>query len=130
MKLTLSFLAFLLIAMLADCVYALPVSNPSTNVKLRLQSPQPQSYSVRVIVQDAPTDYPVTADGRVNLTVLPFRDGCTVYFLGLKVKDATPERMRVIEVRRGERTIRRLSLEQITKLKQDDAGYRLVKVGD
>ena len=54
-----------------------------------------------------------------------------MYLFGaIKIADGTPERLRVIEVRRDERVLRRFSLTQLTSLPEDEAGYRIVRVGD
>jgi hypothetical protein len=65
-------------------------------------------------------------------TMLPrFHHGCDVYVLGfIKTRDGSAESVRVIEVRRAERVLRKLSLSQIAKLPIDDAGCSLVRIGD
>ena len=77
------------------------------------------------------SDYPITQDGRVTFTVPPFRRGCTTYLFDvIKINDTTPAHARVVEVRREQRVVRKLSLSQIAKLPEDAAGYRIVKVKD
>jgi hypothetical protein len=125
------FLAILPLAFLASgCVYALQMSNEPTHVKLRVQSSQAERHAVRVAL-DQPVDYPVAPDGRVEFTVPRFHHGCDVYVLGfIKTRDGSAESVRVVEVRRAERVLRKLSLSQIAKLPIDDAGYSLVRIGD
>jgi len=125
------FLAVLPLALLASgCVYALHVSSEPTHVKLRVQASQPQQHTVRVAL-DEPVDYPVASDGRVEFTVPRFSHGCDVYVFGfIKTRDGSAEGVRVIEVRRVERVLRKLSLVQIAKLPKDEAGYSLVRIGD
>jgi hypothetical protein len=125
------FLAVLPLALLVSgCVYALHESSEPTRVKLRVQSSQPQQHTVRVAL-DAPVDSPVAPDGRVEFTVPRFSHGCDVYVLGfIKTRDGSAEGVRVVEVRRTERVVCKLSLSQIAKLPKDDAGYSLVRIGD
>ena len=64
-------------------------------------------------------------------TVPPFRRGCTTYLFDvIKLSDLRPEHTRVVEVRREQRVVRKLSLSQIAKLPEDAGGYRIVKVKD
>ena len=48
----------------------------------------------------------------------------------IKLSDLRPEHTRVVEVRREQRVVRKLSLSQIAKLPEDAGGYRIVKVKD
>lgn len=125
------FLAVLPLVLLASgCVYALHVSSEPTHVKLSVQASQPQQHTVRVAL-DGPVDYLVAPDGRVEFTVPRFSHGCNVYVFGfIKTRDGSAEGVRVIEVRRVERVLRKLSLAQIAKLPKDEAGYSLVRIGD
>jgi hypothetical protein len=80
---------------------------------------------------ERPTDYPVSADGCVEFTVPRFSNGCDVYVFGvIKTRDGSAESVRIVELRRSERVVRRLSLSQIAKLPTDAAGYSIVKIGD
>src|SRR5262245_16050213 len=127
----LTFVAALPLALLMGCAYALPIASRPTDVKLRVQAPHPDSYAVRVAAIEPPSDYHVPTDGRVSFIVPSFRHGCSVYLFGaIKIADGTPEHLRVIEVRRDERVLRRFSLTQLTSLPEDEAGYRIVRVGD
>jgi hypothetical protein len=128
---TLSVLTVLPLALLASgCVYALHMSSEATHVQFRLQSAQPQHHMVRVALEP-PRDYQVGSDGRVEFTVPRFSHGCDVYVLGfIKARDGAAENARVVQVRRSERVVRKLSLAQIATLPRDDAGYTLVKIGD
>ena len=112
------------------CVNALHQGSSATDVKLSIQTAQPERYSVHVALE-SPGDYPVPADGCVTFTVPPFRNGCDVYlFGGIKVRDGAAENVRVIEIRWNGRVVRRLSLSQIARLTHDEAGYSTIKVGD
>jgi hypothetical protein len=127
----LSFLTLLLIMLLTGCAYHLHPFSPPTVVKLQLQSERPERYAVRVTAREPPSDYPVTPDDRVTFTVPPFRRGCSTYlFEVIRLSDLRPEHTRIVEVRREQRVVRKLSLSQIAKLSEDAAGYRMVKVKD
>jgi hypothetical protein len=127
----LPFLASLTLAFLVSgCVTALHVASPPTPVQLRLQSSQPQQHIVRVALE-TPADYQVASDGRVQFTVPPFWNGCDVYVFGvIKVRDGSAENVRVVELRREGRIVRKLSLAEISKLPKDEAGFSVVKFRD
>ena len=127
----LSFFTLLLVMLLTGCAYSLhPYSRPA-DVKLQVQSVRPERYTVRVTAAEPASDYPVAPDGRVTFAVPSFRRGCSTYLFGaIKIGDATPERIRVVEVRREQRVVRKLSLSQIAKLPEDSAGFRIVRVED
>lgn len=131
MRRALPFLASLPLAFLASgCVYALHVASHPTDVKIRVQASQPQQHIVRVAL-NSPADYPVASDGRVQFTVPRFSNGCDVYVFGvIKTRDGSAESVRVVELRRDARVVRRLSLAQIAALSKDDAGFSIVRVGD
>ena len=131
MRRALPFLTVLPLALFATgCVYALRTASQPTDVKLRVQASQPQQHMVRVAL-DSPADYPVASEGRVQFTVPRFNHGCDVYVLGfIKTRDGSAERVRVVELRRDARVVRRLSLAQISELPRDEAGYSVVRVGD
>ena len=131
MRRSLPLLALLPLAFLASgCVNALHVSSSPTDVRLRVQASQPRQHTVRVALE-RPADYPVASDGRVEFTVPRFSHGCDVYIFGIiKTRDGSAESVRVVEVRRAERVLRRLSLTEIAKLPTDEAGYSVVKIGD
>ena len=126
-----AFLTVLPFALLASgCVYALRTARAPTDVKLLVQAFHPQQYIVRVVV-DSPADYPVGSDGRVQFTVPRFSNGCDVYVLGfIKARDGSGESVRLVELRRDARIVRRFSLAQISKLPRDEAGNSLIRVGD
>jgi len=127
----LSFPLLLLVTLLMGCAYHLHPFSPPTVVKLHLQATRPERYDVRVTAREPASDYPVTPDGRVTFTVPPFRRGCSTYLFDvIKINDATPARTRVVELRREQRVVRKLSLSQIAKLPEDAAGYRIVRVKD
>jgi hypothetical protein len=127
----LAFITILPVTFLMGCAYTLPPRSHQADIKLKVQASQPERHAIRVAAVEPPTDYPVPTDGRVSFTVPPFRQGCSVYlFEFIRIADGKPEHLRIVEVRRGERVLRRLSLTQLASLPEDEAGYRVVRVGD
>jgi len=109
----------------------MPIANRPTEVKLKIQTSDPVSHTVLVTATEPPLVYRVPSDGRISLTAPSFRHGCNVYLFGaFKVKDATPERQRVIEARRNDRVVCRLSLTQLARLPEDETGHRVIPAGD
>ena len=120
--------AFSLALACSGCVKALGMSG-SIPVQLRVTCSQPQHYSVRVKRGEPAANYPVGTNGAVVFSV-PLYRGCSTYLCGVKVGDGSGKGERVVELRRGERVVRTLSLRQIAKLPTDETGYKLVKIGD
>jgi len=99
-------------------------------VRLGIRAEKPQQYLVRVALEQ-PADYPVSTDGRVTFTVPSFRHGCDMYLFGMiKVRDGSAESVRIIELRRGDQAVRKLSLAQIAQLPRDEEGYSVFRIGD
>ena len=74
-------------------------------------------------------EYQVGADGRVQFTVPSFRNGCDVYLFGLlKTRDGSAANVRIVELQRDSRTVRKLSLSQIARLKKDETGDAIVRM--
>jgi len=118
--------SLVLCVLLCGCVTVLHPYNQPSKEKLRLQSPTPQQYTIRVADK---TEYQVAADGRVTVDVPQLERGCATYLLGVvKVKDSPSEDVPAIHLKKDGRIVRKLSLNDIAKLPVDDEGYRLVKV--
>lgn len=118
--------SLILCACLCGCVTALHPYNQPSKEKLRLQSAMPEQYTVRVAEN---TDFQVAPDGRVIVDVPQLERGCATYLFGvMKVKDSSSEDVPAIHLKKGGRTVRKLSLNDIAKLPVDDEGYHLVKV--
>lgn len=114
----------------SGCATASHQASEATKVRLAIRAKQPQTYSVCVALEET-RNYPVEADGRVSFLVPSFQHGCDMYLLGaIKVRDGSAESVRVVEVRRGGQTVRRLSLADIARLSKDETGYSIVRVGD
>ena len=131
MRRTFRFLAFFSLTLLASgCVCALHESSAETQLKLRLQSPQPEQLTVRVALEPS-VDYQADQSGHVEFTVPRFSHGCDLYVFGVvKTRDGSAEDVRIVEVRRGQRVLRKLSLAEIAKLLTDTEGYRIVGIKD
>ena len=115
-----------LLALVSGCVNALRPYNQPSQQKLRVQSPTPQKYIVRVADK---LDYPVAADGRVTVGIPQLERGCAMYLFGVvKVKDSSPYDVRAIHLKKDNRTVRELSLKELAKLPVDEQGHHLVKV--
>ncbi len=113
-------------AALCGCVHALKPYNQPSEEKLRIQTTNPQELVVQI---DERAGTPVPADGRVVVNVPALERGCATYLFGVvKVKESSPYDVPAIQVRRGEHTIRKLSINELAKLPVDEQGYRLVRV--
>lgn len=111
---------------LFGCVHSLHPYNKPSQEKLHLQSPMPQQYTISVADK---ADYPVPADGRVIVDVPQLERGCATYLFGVvKVKDSSPYDVPAIHVKKHDRAVRSLSLNDLTKLPADNDGYRMVKI--
>lgn len=126
--------AFLLILFLllavggSGCVYANQPSSSPTDVKLKIEAPQPQMYSVRVTRPET-NDYQVDNDGLVEFSVRPFQNGCNVYLLGcIKTRDGSASNAPIIQVRKGDRTICELSIAQVEKQSTNEMGFHVVRI--
>jgi hypothetical protein len=118
--------SLLLAVSATGCVYALRPSNPTTRQTLQIQAPKPERYAVRVAdarVQQVPPS------GRVSFEVPPLQSGCAVYLCGLvKVADHQAEDVRAIQVLEDGQVVRRLSLNQISKLPSGPEGSSVLKL--
>jgi len=107
------------------CVTALRQSNIPSQEKLRVQSPMPEKYLIRVADK---TNYEVASNGCVIVDVPILEHGCTMYLLGIiKVMDSSPSNLSAIHLNKGHQTVRKFSLNDIAKLPIDNEGYHLVK---
>lgn len=116
----------LLAGCLTGCVYALRPSNPTTPQTLQIEAPKPERYAIRV---DDAQPHQVASDGNVSFEVPPLQSGCAVYLCGLvKVADQRSEDVRAIQVFEGGQVVRRLSLNQISKLPIGPEGSHILKL--
>lgn len=123
------FSAFLL--MFCGCVNSLHPYNTPSDQTLKIVSPTPQEYVLRVndALNGRYKDYQVGSDSVVNFHVPSLPRGCAVRFLGVvKIADNRPEDVRAIELLKDGKSIRKLSLDDIAKLELDSNGVACVKL--
>ncbi len=111
---------------MAGCAYRLsPVALPSQH-KLRLVAQSPEQYSIRVWNKE----YPVGADGNVSIEFPATRRGCHAYlFDRIPISRSTdPFKAKAISVQAAGNTVRRLSLNELSKPPVDGSGNHLLKV--
>jgi hypothetical protein len=116
---------------LVGCAYRLPPSAPPSQQRVRIVAKTPQLYLLRADFGRV-TDYQVPDDGRIVLGTPAFFRGCSVYFLdGIKISSGNdPSRTWAIAVISGGKTVRRLSLRQMSSLAVDPEGYHLLSVAE
>ena len=116
---------------LTGCAYALtpPVVQPP--FQLRLVSPHPAIYTIRV-AGIAPKAYAIPSDGRVSLDVPVLFHGCYVSLLGvIPIRGPIDESgKKMVEVQRANGTSRKLSFRQLFELPRDGQGYHLLNARD
>jgi hypothetical protein len=120
--LVISSLVFLLF--LSGCVLALRPYNTPSEQKLHVQTAAPTNCIVRVADTSS---FSVPEDGRVVFDVPRLQRGCDAYLFGvIKVRDGSPESVPAIHVLRGEKIVRKLSLQKLGKLPVDAEGYHIL----
>ena len=92
--------------------------------RLRLDCADPNDYRVVTVFGVA---YDPSPDGRVTI-VTPNLRNCSFFFLGVRYRDGRPERNRWIQVVKGTKVIRRLSLEDLKATPVDEDGYHEVRL--
>ena len=120
-----------LVASLCGCTYSLHPSNTPSEQSLKIVSEAPQKYLVRVDGSpgDEHKDYPVGSDGIVRFRVPQLPRGCAVRLFGvIKVADNKSEDVRAIQLIKDGKTVRKLSLNDITKLPVGTNGVREVRI--
>ncbi|HEV2248646.1 MAG TPA: hypothetical protein VGW37_18525 [Terriglobia bacterium] len=113
-------------ATLVGCVHSDLPYNERSQQRLRLDSRTPEAYTVQAADK---AETPVGADGRVIVDVPQIGRGHKTYLFGVaKVKERSAEDNPAVSVKRNGRTVRKLSLSELSRLSPDSEGYRLVKV--
>jgi hypothetical protein len=111
--------------LLTGCVNIDGPSNLPSIEKIRVLTSAPNKHSIQI----HESAFPLDENGRANVAVPQFGMHCQLYLFGvLKVNDYSPYKTREIEVLTGDKVIKRLSLDQLSKLPTDDAGYHLVPI--
>jgi len=113
------------------CSYALPVATPPSAERVRVLAKSPQLLVIHVDVGHV-VDYPVPTDGRLTLGVPAYRRGCSVYLLNeVRVSDGTdPLKAWTVTVSSNGKSLRALSLRQLSHLATDSEGFRLLEITD
>jgi hypothetical protein len=116
------------------CVTACGPGRHPPPQKLQIVAPSPASYTVQVLpthqYPDEPVATPVPSDGRVQFDVPINTPHCKQYLFGVirLNPDGRPEAKRRIRVMEGKKTVRKLSVDDISKLPADAEGYHLLKL--
>ena len=115
--------------LLTGCIsFALLARNTPSQQAIRLLATAPENYSIRVD-SGTSSEQAVGRDGRVTVNVPSLPRGCDVYFFNIKVGGAErPLDQKVIQVVRGVDIVKKLSLNDLTKLPIDSEGYRLLRI--
>jgi len=98
--------------------------------RLSLVAPSPSSYTIRVRPDyGAPIDTAVPTDGRIAFDVPVTSRDSTIFCFGLPVYHyPAPDTLRVIRVLRDDRTVRKLSAQDIGRLLADTDGYHILRI--
>jgi hypothetical protein len=126
-----SILSFASIPFLSGCVYSLHPYNVPASQTLKIIDDSPQDYVVRVddSLGNRHVDYPVTPDGLVSFQVPSLPRGCAVRLFGLiRISDYRAEDVKAFQLSRDGKTVRKLSLDDISNLPLDSNGVGQVKL--
>ena len=116
---------FWICVVVTGCVHTDGPYNQCARVKLRLDSASPQAYSVHV---ESKGDCIIDANGCAVVDVPRVRRGRATYLLGVvKVGDLSPDDIPVVDLKKGDRTVRKLSLNDLKRLAIDSDGYSLLR---
>src|SRR5262249_13040981 len=98
--------------------------------RLALVSPSPSAYTIRVHPGvGAPIDTPVPQDGTVTFDVPVTSRESVIFCFCLPVYRGPPrDTLRVIRVMRDDRTVRKLSAQDIGRLPTDADGYAVLTI--
>ena len=124
-------LTFALAFTLSGCVNSLHPYNAPSDHSLKIINQVPGKYVVRVEngFGGEHKDYPVGSDGIVSFHVPSQPRGCSIRFLGIvKIAETHSEDVQAIELLKNERCVKKLSLNDIAKLKSDSDGIPRLKV--
>jgi len=121
-------LFILLLSHSVGCVYRLhPPQFPSER-QLRIVTPSPEHFTVRVAVGN-PKEYDVASDGKVKLAIPAYREGCGPYLFGIKLHSKeNVEQAKTISVVNGVTVVRTLSLNDLFRLPVDSEGYFVLRL--
>jgi len=114
---------------LQSCAYRLLAPSTKSQQQLRLITPSPDVYTIRVDAGQI-KDYQVPTDRRLRLDIPAFRRGCSVYlFDRIRVSDGgDPLSAWTIRALSAGTTVRTLSVREIYNLALDADGYHLLSI--
>ena len=116
------------LALLTGCAYRMPPRAPPSVERLRIVSPSPEDYSLRLSINQR--EYAVPSDGRVTLQVPAMGGPCGVYLFN-KIKVSGGDNLltakTLVVAEKGKR-VRRLSLNEIAALPVDGEGFHLLAI--
>lgn len=97
--------------------------------RLRIEASSPTSYTLRVRPSFGnPIDTPVPPDGKLTLDVPVTSRASIIYCFMIPVyRYPPPETLRVIQVMRNGRPVRKFSAQDIERLPVDAEGYHVLK---
>ncbi|MEO7299851.1 MAG: hypothetical protein ABI042_14890 [Verrucomicrobiota bacterium] len=123
-------LALSIIFLFCGCVNSLHPYNTPSDQTLKIVSPTPQQYVLKVndALNGLSKHYEVGSDGIVNFHVPSLPRGCAVRFLDvIKIADHRLEDVQAIELVKDGKSVRKLSLDDIAKLELDPNGIPRLK---
>jgi len=88
-------------------------------------APDASKYVIRVA---GTTSYSVPPDGRIILHIPRLPSGDATYLAGVKVASVSSYDVPAVHLLTSGRTLRKLSLNDISKLPADNEGYHLLEV--
>lgn len=93
-------------------------------------APSPSDYTIRVKpCVGAPIETPVPSNGRIEFDVPVRRRASTIICFGLPVYHyPPPDTLRAIRVMSGDRTVRKLSAQEVGRLPTDPDGYHVLVI--
>src|SRR5262249_1638728 len=99
-------------------VRAMEKGSPAVQYPLIIVTDRPTNCLVRVLWPGTNT-FSISANGEALVDIPALPRGCSLVCLGVKLQDGSPYNWKVVEVLRGGRVVRRLSLRQIDRLPAD-----------
>jgi hypothetical protein len=109
------------------CAYRLPLSTLPSQQRLKIVDASAEPCAIRLRIHD-PKEYRVAKDGRITVDVPGDSGECSVYLFDLipVQRGANPLTAKTFEIVEGDKTVRKLSLKEISELPMDAEGYHLL----
>jgi len=120
-------LAFARTTALTGCAYRLAPWTLPSQQRLKIVGASAEQYVIRLRIHDL-KEYRVVADGRVTLDVPAEHGECSVYLFNLILvqRGVNPFTVKTVEIVRGGKPMRKLSLKEIAQLPADSEAYHLL----